>query len=83
MGARHAAAEAFTLETLRMDQSERLMRNVGRDIRFEGWLIPAGSLVRVCMWEAHKDPDAFPRPFVFDPSRFLNDVSAGERFSPC
>lgn len=77
-----SAAEAFVLETLRMDQSERLMRNVLRDIVFEGYLIPKGSMVRVCMWEAHKDADAFPRPFEFDPSRFLGDAATGERFSP-
>ena len=44
------AAEAFVQETLRMDQSERLMREVRRDIVFDGWLIPRGSLVRVCLW---------------------------------
>lgn len=77
-----SAAEAFVLETLRMDQSERLMRNVLRDIVFEGYLIPKGAMLRVCMWEAHKDADAFPQPFEFDPSRFLDDAPAGERFSP-
>lgn len=77
-----SAAEAFVLETLRMDQSERLMRNVLRDIVFEGYLIPKGAMLRVCMWEAHKDGDAFPQPFEFDPSRFLGDAAAGERFSP-
>ena len=77
-----SVAEAFVHETLRMDQSERLMREVRRDIVFDGWLIPRGALVRVCMWEAHKDPQAFPRPFDFDPSRFLGGPSLGDRFSP-
>ena len=77
-----SVAEAFVLETLRMDQSERLMRDVLRDIVFEGYLIPKGALLRVCMWEAHKDAGAFQRPFEFDPSRFLDDAAAGERFSP-
>jgi cytochrome P450 len=80
-GAR-TVAEAFVLETLRMDQSERLMRNVQKDFVFEGYLIPRGALLRVCMWEAHKDPEAFPRPFEFDPARHLGQASAGERFSP-
>ena len=80
-------AEAFVLETLRMDQSERLMRHVKEDLEFEGFLIPRGALVRVCMWEAHKDPGAFPRPFEFDPARHLGQTpagqnSGGERFSP-
>jgi len=77
-----SAAEAFVLETLRMDQSERLMRHVLDDFVFEGYLIPRGALLRVCMWEAHKDPDAFPSPFQFDPARHLGEGSAGERFSP-
>jgi len=76
------AAEAFVLETLRMDQSERLMRDVLQDIVFDGWLIPKGALVRVCMWEAHKSAEVFPDPFVFDPSRFLGHAPAGDRFSP-
>ncbi|MBK8766832.1 MAG: cytochrome P450 [Burkholderiaceae bacterium] len=76
------AAEAFVQETLRMDQSERLMREVRRDIVFDGWLIPRGSLVRVCLWEAHKDPQAFAQPFEFDPGRFLGGASQGDRFSP-
>ena len=77
-----SAAEAFVLETLRMDQSERLMRDVKADFIFEGWLVPSGSLVRVCMWEAHKEPMAFPQPFEFNPGRFLGDAPAGDWFSP-
>jgi len=75
-------ADAFVLETLRMDQSERLMRNVQKDFVFEGYLIPRGALLRVCMWEAHKDPDLFPHPFEFDPDRHLGEAAPGERFSP-
>jgi len=75
-------AEAFVLETLRMDQSERLMRDVTEDLVVEDWLIPAGALLRVCMWEAHKDAAEFAQPFVFDPSRFLQRATATERFSP-
>jgi cytochrome P450 len=76
------SAEAFVLETLRMEQSERLMRDVKSDFVFDGWLIPKGALLRVCMWEAHKDPDAFSRPFVFDPTRFLGNAPPTDRFSP-
>lgn len=77
-----SAARAFVLETLRMDQSERLMRDVLRDVEFEGFLIPRGTLLRVCMWEAHKDATTFAQPFSFDPGRFLGDTPAGEQFSP-
>lgn len=78
----NSAAVAFVLETLRMDQSERLMREVKRDIVFGEWLIPKGSLVRVCMWEGHKDAHAFPRPFEFDPSRFCGPEQNHGQFSP-
>jgi cytochrome P450 len=75
-------AKAFVLETLRMDQSERLMRNVMQDIVFDGYTIPKNSTVRVCMWEAHKDAKEFTNPFTFDPERFLNAGSLASKFSP-
>ncbi|MEH6592864.1 MAG: cytochrome P450, partial [Halioglobus sp.] len=75
-------AEAFVLEVLRMDQSERLMRNVIEDFSFEGFFIPRGALLRIGMWEAHKDSQNFPDPFHFDPGRHLSHERLGERFSP-
>jgi cytochrome P450 len=75
-------ADAFVREVLRLEQSERLMRDVLTDIAFDGFLIPRGALLRICMWEAHKDEDSFARPFDFDPERFLDGRSHGERFSP-
>ena len=76
------AARAFVLEALCMDQSERLMRDVLHDIVFDGWLIPRGSMVRVCMWEAHKNAEHFPQPFRFEPDRFRDATSESEHFSP-
>lgn len=75
-------AEAFVLETLRMDQSERLMRRVRQDIVFDGYLIPKGSVLRLCLWEAHKADDAFARPFDFDPERFVGAAPGPDHFSP-
>lgn len=75
-------AKAFVLETLRMDQSERLMRNVKQDIVFDGFTIPKGAMVRICLWETHKDESAFPDPFTFDSSRFLPADRAVAGFSP-
>lgn len=76
-------ATAFVLETLRLEQSERLMRDVEQDIVFEGRLLPRKAMLRVCLWEAHKDPQAFAQPFAFDPARFVGDAStSGDRFSP-
>jgi cytochrome P450 len=75
-------AKAFVQEVLRLDQSERLMREVSQDIVFEGFLIPKGTLLRICMWEAHKDDKTFEDPFAFRPERFLGKQTFGERFSP-
>jgi cytochrome P450 len=80
--AAHEHARAFVLETLRMDQSERLIRRAERDITFEGFHLPRGSTIRLCLWEAHKDANAFPDPFRFDPGRFLANPPAGDAFSP-
>ncbi len=78
----NSVAEAFVLETLRMDQSERLMRHVKNDFEFEGWLIPREAMIRVCMWEGHKDSQNFPDPFKFDPTRFLTGNPTGDQYSP-
>ena len=78
----HELSRAFVLETLRMDQSERLMRNVRRDFVFDGFTIPKGAIIRVCLWEAHKDNDVFENPFVFEPSRFLTAGQSVDGFSP-
>jgi len=77
-----ACSEAFVLEVLRQEQSERLMRDVLEDFTFEGFFFAKGDLLRICMWEAHKDADTFERPFVFDSDRFLGGQTYGERFSP-
>ena len=79
---RAVVAKAFVQEVLRLDQSERLMREVLDDIVFEGFLFPKGTLLRVCMWEAHKDEQAFEKPFAFRPERFLSEQTFGEGFSP-
>ncbi|NQZ89840.1 MAG: cytochrome P450 [Colwellia sp.] len=75
-------ARSFVLETLRMDQSERLVRRVKRDIIFDGFLIPKYSTVRLCLWESHKSEENFPDPFQFDPERFLADDISKVQFSP-
>ncbi|MFT7391521.1 MAG: cytochrome P450 [Paracoccaceae bacterium] len=75
-------AQAFVQEVLRLEQSERLMRNVLRGFDFEGFHFPKGALLRICMWENHKDGTVFDRPFAFDPSRFMKGDPGGDRFSP-
>lgn len=77
-----ALAKAFVLETLRMDQSERLMRDVKENIVFDDHVIPKGGKARVCMWESHKDRGVFSDPFTFDPARFLSAHPSQDEFSP-
>lgn len=73
---------AFVLETLRMDQSERLLRKIKKDFVFEGYLFPKGATVRVCLWESHKSERAFDEPMRFDPERFLEGDPDYDAFSP-
>lgn len=75
-------AEAVVYETLRMDQAERLMRNVAADIRFDGYHLPKDSVACISLWEVHKDPDAFDDPFRFDPMRFVDKTYDTDRFAP-
>ena len=75
-------AQAIPLEVLRLEQSERLMRSAKRDFVFDGFLFPKGAVVRICLWEAHKDSDAFENPFSFDPERHFNTSFSGDQFCP-
>lgn len=75
-------AQAIPLEVLRLEQSERLMRSAKRDFVFDGFLFPKGAVVRICLWEAHKDTDAFESPFSFDAERHFNTSFSGDQFCP-
>ena len=75
-------AEAVVLETLRLSQSEVLLRRVTDDIAFDGYLVPKGSVVWVGIWEGHKDPSVFPDPFRFDPDRFMGRQYDLDQYTP-
>lgn len=75
-------AEAFVLETLRTDKSERLTRIAQRDLVFDGYLIPRRTFVRLCLWESHHSEEVFEKPFDFNPERFLKSTYAGDKYSP-
>jgi cytochrome P450 len=79
---RGALAKAIVLETLRLNQSEVLFRSVSSDTTVDGYFIPKGSNVRVCIWEGHKNAAVFPEPFAFKPDRFLNRNYAIDEFAP-
>lgn len=75
-------ADRFVMETLRMRQSEFIYRAVVRDIDFHGYRIPKGWLLRICVWESHRNPDVFPEPDRFNPDRFLNRSYTRNEYSP-
>ena len=75
-------AEAFVMETLRLEQIERLGRRVNRDIFFGNYLIPKHATVRLCLWEAHKSPKSFTEPFVFNPKRFIEKGFTSDQYAP-
>jgi cytochrome P450 len=66
-----ALALRIVLETLRLEQSEFLFRKARAPLAIDGFVVPAGCLVRFCIRESHRDPALFPDPDRFDPDRFL------------
>jgi len=75
-------AEGFVQETLRTDQSERLMRRASRDLIFDGFLIPRNATIRLCLWESHHAEGAFADPHRFDPERFMDEMPGKDHFAP-
>ena len=75
-------ARRIVLETLRLEQSEFIQRQVLEPIEIEGHVVPAGWFVRICVHESHRDPDVFERPDDFDPDRFLGRTYGGYEFLP-
>ncbi len=75
-------AGAFVQETLRLAQSEYLYRVVTDELEFEGYRFPRGWLVRLCIWESHRSPDAFEQPERFDPDRFVAKPLRTSEYSP-
>ena len=75
-------AVRVVLETLRMEQSEFLYRRVIQPIVFEGFTIPAGWLVRICVHESHRDPATFLDPNRFNPDRFVGRTFGSGQYSP-
>jgi cytochrome P450 len=79
---RMSLAAATVLETLRLNQSEAVVRKVVQNITFDGWGIPKGGYLRACMREGHRDPSVFPDPGRFDPQRFVGREFGPYEYSP-
>lgn len=73
--------QRVVMETLRLEQSELIFRRVTQDIDVEGFRVPAGWHLRLCIRESHQDPEVFEEPERFDPDRFLRRPTRNE-YSP-
>ena len=74
-------AERVVMETLRLEQSEFIHRNVRKDITIGEFVIPAGWKLRVCVQESHRDPAVFDDPDQFNPDRFKSRFNR-HQYSP-
>ncbi|MEQ8716155.1 MAG: cytochrome P450 [Acidimicrobiales bacterium] len=78
-----AAAGLVISETLRLAQSEFVWRDCTRDdVTVDGFCIPRGWVVRICVAESHRDPAVFDHPDEFDPGRFEGRKFTGAEYSP-
>jgi cytochrome P450 len=75
-------AERSMCETLRLAQSEYLYRTIKDDIEFQGHRLPRGWLLRICVWESHRDPAVFEDPDRFDPDRFAKRALTHSEYAP-
>jgi len=75
-------AIAIVRETLRMEQSEFVLRIATSDIIFQGYFIPRKSRIRICVWEGHRNPVNFLNPSKFDPARFADVMPDIDAYSP-
>ena len=77
-----ALATRIVLETLRLEQSDYLMRRATQEIRFNGFVIPRGWQLRICVRESHRSGDAFVEPERFNPDRFRVGDQPRHAYSP-
>lgn len=77
-----AASKRILMETLRLEQSEFLLRRASREIRWQGFVIPKGWRVRICVRESHRDPMVFANADRFDPDRWVGATHQRDRYSP-
>ena len=81
-GADDEPASWVVSETLRLSQSEHVIRETQCPVTVEGYTIPAGWRLRVLVRESHRDPDVFADPERFDPCRFVRGMPPRSEYSP-
>lgn len=74
--------DCFILETLRLRQSEYIYRYAKQDIHFDGFLIPKGWMIRVCVRETHRLPEVFENPNAFNPQRMREKKYSKSEYAP-
>lgn len=62
-------------ESLRLGSASAAARVVARDARIEGYLVRQGSVILIPVQLMHFNPDIFPDPKEFNPSRWSFDAS--------
>lgn len=75
-------ADRIVSETLRLEQSEYVMRQTLTELQWDDYVIPRGWQIRVCVRESHRDPDIFDAPDVFDPDRHVGRTFGPNEFAP-
>ena len=70
------------LETLRLAQSEYVYRRVEQPIDVQGFRVPRGWIVRLCVAESHLLDPPFTAPAAFDPGRFERRRYGADELSP-
>lgn len=65
---------AVVQETLRRDSSSHaIMRQAVEDGEIDGYFIPKGSGIILCISNLHRHPNFWENPEGYDPNRFLNN----------
>ncbi|OCL06090.1 cytochrome P450 [Glonium stellatum] len=69
---------ALAKECLRYFTTPRasLPRSTVKEFSWEGKVIPVGTTVFLNAWGCNMDPNIWPEPFVFDPTRWLKNPNA-------
>jgi cytochrome P450 family 110 len=75
---------AVTQEALRLSPPAIIAgkRMLTADGELLGKPLPAGTIVTPCMYLAHHQPDPFPNPRRFNPSRFLGNRISRQHYFP-
>ncbi|MBP2326669.1 cytochrome P450 [Kibdelosporangium banguiense] len=76
--------EAVCQETLRISPPAMVAGNrvLTREITVLGQRMAAGTRLTPCIYLAHSQPDSFPDPHRFDPTRFLGNRLSAHHYLP-